>query len=147
MDTIRVTSPQSILLPKFYDLLFSMFRSWSYTQAQAEAATMELARSVADPLTGVFVDPDLTAVAIVFLPANPLHQHPQGYGMYNRGTVQAGQAVMDAGVKFCRENGYNDFWMITRAGTAWEVFARKWHRVGQARPIGTILEFDLGAGA
>lgn len=146
MDTIRVTSPQSILLPKFYDLLFSMFRSWSYIQAQAEAAVMELARSASDPLTGIFVDPDLTAVAIVFLPQNPLHQHPQWYGVYNRGDFQAGQAVVAAGMKFCRENGYNDFWVITRAGTAWEAYARKWRWVGQAKPIGTILEFDLGAG-
>lgn len=147
MDTIRVTSPQAILLPEFYDLLFSMFQSWSYSQAQAEAAVMELARSATDPLTGIFVDPDLTAVAIVFLPPNPLHRHPQGYGMYNRGTRQAGQAVMTAGVKFCKENGYNDFWMITREKTAWEVFARKWRLVGQAKPIGTILEFDIGVGA
>lgn len=145
MAALRIINPQTILLSAFYDLLFSMFQSWSYTRVQAEAAVMELARSAADPLTGIFVDPALTAVAIVFLPQNPLHQHPQWYGVYNRGDGQSVQVVVDAGMKFCRENGYNDFWVITRAGTAWEAYARKWRWVGQAKPIGTILEFDLGA--
>lgn len=146
MEIFRIVNPDALTLPAVLEVLFSAFVANGRSPEQAAAAVEEIGRCVSDPRTGLFVgleDDKFAAVMVIFLPQNPLHNHPQVHLLWSRGSKTLTDAITAQGKKFCLDNGYHTAWAITRGpGTALE-YSRRFANIGKSRPVAAILEFAL----
>lgn len=146
MEVFRIVNSEALTLPAVVEVLFSAFAANGRTPEQATAAVEELSRCVSDPRTGLFIGfegEQFSAVMVIFLPQNPLHNHPQVHLLWSRGSKALTDAITAQGKKFCIANGYHTAWAITRGpGTALE-YSRRFANIGKSRPVAAILEFAL----
>lgn len=147
MNVYRIANPTAFTVPGIVNLALKVLEK-EVQKDKVCAALAALTTSVDSPYTGLFVgeeNGEFRALALMFLPPNALHTTPQWHGLYNFGSEALGKAVVSEVVKFCQQNGYNKFSIISRSGTNSEVYGRKWAWVGKTKTLGTMVEFTLAA--
>lgn len=138
---VRVTDPRVFAHPIAREFFLAAAKEFSDPQA----AVNDLAAMVIQSEIGCFVElgPDgPKAVIVVCLPQSAFMECPQVMIIY--GTErEATKAVVEAGLKFARDAGYNRGWGINRTGRPDEALERLFGHVGFVRPIGSVMEYEF----
>lgn len=141
MMVLRLQNPAALRLPGMRVFL----RQMPVGQADIEAVLAELAEAVDRPNVGLFVafgeDLQPAAGILVALPTSALDPMPQVIALWAH-SPNARKAVIEAGVKYVQEAGYNKVRAVNETGRPDGVAARLYN-VGEARTVGSMMEFTL----
>lgn len=142
---VRLTNPAAFKQEEVQALFRAAFEE--NPLADYEKALGELVALPADPMVGLFVGAEkgeLKGLCIACLPRSALTPVPTVYHFYNTGTRALREALVSATVDFFLEAGYTRFWTINATGRSDEVHAKLFKSAGEARVIGSFLEFAIG---
>lgn len=139
---VRVTDPGVFDNPLVREFFLAATKAHKFFDPKV---VDDLANMVTQPEIGCFVEVGQNgakAVVTVMLPQSAFMECPQVlmlYGKHHEATKQ----VIQAGLKFCTDAGYNRAWGLNRAGVDTAVLERLFGYAGFARPIGTLMEYEF----
>lgn len=142
---VRLTNPAAFDQPEVSDLFNAAFAGNPMTDF--EAARGDLERAALDPNVALFIGAEkgaLKGLSIACLPRNTLTPVPSVYHFYNAGSAKLREALVKATVDFFLEAGYTRFWAINTAGEDDEAYGKLFRSAGEAKRIGSFLEFNIG---
>lgn len=140
----RVTNPAAFRLLAFRTLMEKA--AVRHQKSDIPQLIEELADLVEKPHCGLFVgeeNGELKGVYIIFLPNGYLYTVPQVFTIYNEGSENLLNGLLDAGIEFIKAAGYNKLWAITREPKQGLVYGRKFKKVGPIKAIGDVIEFQV----
>lgn len=109
-----------------------------------------------DEIIGLIRDPDRAAVLIgledeepkalliILFPNSRLTYCPQILHFFNSGPTALRKKLQKAGATLVKARGYTKVWGVNGSGKPDSVWARTFRSVGPSKPIGGVVEFDLG---
>ena len=142
---VRLTNPVAFKRTEVQELFKSAFESNPI--AEYDQVIGELVALPADPMVGMFIGAEkgkLAALCIACLPRSALTPVPSVYHFYNAGSAKLREALIAATVDFFLEAGYTRFWTINATGKSDEAHAKLFRSAGEAKRIGSFLEFAIG---
>lgn len=142
---VRLTNPGAFKREEVQELFKKAFESNAL--AEYDQVVGELVALPADPMVGMFIGAEkgeLKGLCIACLPRSGLTPVPSVYHFYNAGTTKLRQALIRATVDFFLEAGYTRFWTINATGQSDEAHERLFRSAGEAKRIGSFLEFAIG---
>jgi hypothetical protein len=134
----RVENPLALQIPEVMDLL----ERWS-PDPQRWWPILDLVRLDTGGVLVGAVGQDLCALAIVTLPVETGTSCPQIAHFHCDGGAKLRNLLVRGVVDFLREKGYGFFWAMNQSGAADSTWARAFRLAGEARRIGTVMEFTL----
>lgn len=144
IEVVRMQNPQAFLFPEVQALFKRAFHGNALLRF--EDCPEGFVAMVVDPLIGVFLGREngrFKALGVVMLPANAMQGKPRVFSFYCSGSAALRNAMQKAGVDFMRGAGYTGFWAINTTGKSQGIYARLFKGMGEAKEIGTIVEFTL----
>ncbi len=142
---VRLTNPEAFERAEVVDLFNAAFEHNAMTSF--EDARDDLRATAADPNVALLIGAEkgkLKGLSIACLPRNSLTPLPSVYHFYNQGSSKLREALVRATVDFFLEAGYTRFWAINTAGDNDEAYKKLFKAAGEARRLGSFLEFDIG---
>lgn len=142
---VRLTNPQAFARPEVQELFKKAFES--NKMADFEDVMEELVLTAPDPMVGMFIGAEqglLRGLCIACLPRSRLTPVPSVYHFYSTGTAKLREALVSATVDFFLEAGYTRFWTINATERSDEAHAKLFRSAGEAKRIGSFLEFAIG---
>ena len=142
---VKLTNPEAFKRPEVQALFEAAFKDNAL--AEYDTALAELVALPADPMVGLFVGAEkgaLKGLCIACLPRSALTPTPSVYHFYNAGSAKLREALISATVDFFIEAGYTRFWTINATGRSDEAHAKLFRSVGEAKRLGSFLEFAIG---
>lgn len=142
---VRLTNPEAFKREEVQELFRKAFEK--NPLADYDAVLGELIMMPADPMVGLFVGAEkgeLRGLCIATLPRSALTPAPTVYHFYNAGSAKLRAALVTATVDFFLGAGYTRFWTINATGRGDEAHAKLFREAGEAKRIGSFLEFSIG---
>lgn len=142
---VRLTNPEAFKRDEVQALFREAFES--NMMATYDKAIGELVAISSDPLVALLVGAEkgeLRGLVIACLPRSTLTATPSVYHFYNSGSAKLREALVKATVDFFLEAGYTRFWAINTLGDNDEAYAKLFRSAGEARRLGSFLEFSIG---
>ncbi len=142
---VRLTNPEAFKRAEVQALFQEAFKS--NAMASYDDAVAELVAITADPMVAVLVGAEkgkLKALCIACLPRSTLTPVPSVYHFYSAGSAALREELVKAMVDFFLEAGYTRFWAINTVGDNDKAYAKLFRSAGEAKRIGSFLEFSIG---
>ncbi len=142
---VRLTNPAAFKREEVQELFKKAFEKNVLTDY--DKALDELVALPSDPMVGLFVGAEKGALAglcIACLPRSALTPVPTVYHFYNAGSAKLRAALVTATVDFFLQAGYTRFWTINATRRRDEAHAKLFREAGEAKRIGSFLEFAIG---
>ncbi len=142
---VRLTNPEAFKREEVQALFKEAFEK--NPMADYDDVIAELVAISTDPNVALMIGAEkgkLKALCIACLPRSTLTATPSVYHFYNSGSAALREALITATVDFFLEAGYTRFWTINGTGRSDEAHAKLFRSVGEAKRIGSFLEFSIG---
>jgi hypothetical protein len=145
---VRIEDPAFLDTPTGWELFCDAFPPGNdVIFAPFEEAEERFRKMIQSPNIGLFVaihDGEAVALSLLMLPGTKFDGPPQFVMIYNKGPRDAKRQVLDAGVDFLRVNGYMSFRAVNVTDRPDSIWARAFRSAGEARKVGSIMEFSIG---
>ncbi len=142
---VRLTNPEAFKREEVQALFKTAFAT--NLMADFDAAVDALLGAVSDPSVALLIGAEkgkLRGLSIACLPRSTLTPVPSVYHFYSVGSAALREALVKATVDFFLEAGYTRFWAINTVGDNDEAYAKLFRSAGEAKRIGSFLEFSIG---
>lgn len=142
---VRLTNPEAFKQEEVQAHFRAAFEK--NPMADFETALGELVALPSDPMVAMLIGAEkgkLKGLVIACLPRSALTPIPNVYHFYNAGSAKLREALVKATVDFFLEAGYTRFWAINTAGDNDEAYMKLFRSAGEARRVGSFLEFSIG---
>jgi hypothetical protein len=83
------------------------------------------------------------ALAIVFLPSDPITPHPQVFHFFSRGSAALRHALVQELLAFCKSQGYTQIWAVNSTGKDDDVWLKTLRKAGTPKRVGTLFAFEV----
>ena len=145
VDVIRVRNAFIFDAPEIVGLFKLACKGTYFAGGDVEAALQEFRKLVVDADAGVFIGfEDYTPRGLFLIsPPFPLFPVPQVWHAFNQGSKGLKKAMMQAGIAFLKDKGYNKIHAVNGTGIETELWKRVFGLRSCSKSIGTMHEIDI----